>query len=310
MVVVKIADLKDEFNSRVEVDEDRMLQFAILMEDGVAFPPIRVWQSRNLVVDGRTRIAACKYLGREEIAVDYKEYGTLADALIDAYQENLSQGPKPPSEADTRHTIRVLFREGMSRTDITANLSHQSIVAPKYLRQFVDAVASEEHARLVNLATADVANGHMSAKDAAEKHGVPVDDVKALLTKRRREAKSEGAFTKLRNQISTGMTNFSHQLGHYRRRVDELLEMGEITVDEARSLLEHIHDRAMHVQRTHRKGLAELSKKRPDLSSVTDAHPMALGVSAKAPPREEGRRRTDGKALADRVIDKIVSDKQ
>src|ERR1035437_3553287 len=71
---------------RVAVDPSIIAEYASLMREGVAFPPVRVWWdgSDYWLSDGFQRVSAAEIAGCTQIAAKVL-HGTLSDAQWDSY---------------------------------------------------------------------------------------------------------------------------------------------------------------------------------------------------------------------------------
>ena len=310
---VLVADVKEDFNPRVEVDEDRMLQFALLLEEGKDLGRPIVWKSRMLVVDGRTRISAHRYLDRNEMDVIFREYNSMEDALVDAYVANVSQGPKPPTEADTRHTIKLLLRGGFGREKIAERLAVQGILPVKHLRRFVEEVAKDEETRKINTAVNAVLDNDLTLVQAATQYEVPLDRLKETFKRRKKGTQDEGSFAKLRNQVSVDVSSHLRFLGHVRSTAAESFEKAQLSEAEVVELLLHIYERHQHMLRKHNGGLDEFAERFPQFADTVeryriDMQPKKRGpkskVKASTAPADDAPLSVAGKANGHYVDDK------
>lgn len=132
----------------VALDPNRVESYRAAYESGAQMPPITVTKKddRYLIVDGRTRFAAVKALGRNKINVTVVAFTKPADFIYAAIAANTNNGTAvsvPPTSADYRVCARKLFDFGVSPASAIKNLSSingvdESFIAPLVKSEYGD----------------------------------------------------------------------------------------------------------------------------------------------------------------------------
>lgn len=182
---VPVGQLKVTFNVRKHLDEDRVIQFAQLMEAGVEFPPIEATVD-NEVVDGRTRLEAYKLVGKDQIMVKIVPNRNPVDMIGHAIAANLG-GAKPPSQVDLRYGIEQMLLEGASETKIKDLIP----LPGEVVRRYITDARSTIRKRRIEKAIDSMVNENKSLLDAASDNSLTLKELKgALETKaKKRSAK-------------------------------------------------------------------------------------------------------------------------
>ncbi|MCX6713113.1 MAG: hypothetical protein NTY66_02820 [Candidatus Vogelbacteria bacterium] len=183
---VLIAGLSKDFFVRVGLDDNRVLYLAELYEAGVDIDPILI-TADGRVVDGRHRIAAHEFLDRDTIEAVTTLVTDEAELIGMAYKANCG-GALPPSTADTEHTVRRLLDLGKSPKHIAGQLGLPASVARKYISQIE---AKQKRARTMR-AVGAVTDGGLSIAKAAEAHGADPEDVRAVISGRKKKMPKNG----------------------------------------------------------------------------------------------------------------------
>jgi hypothetical protein len=125
---IRLDKIKNAFDVRVALDQDRVVQLAGMYESGVNLPPVKVVrldEEYYAYIDGRTRGEARKYLNLEEIAAVVCN-GSLREDPIELYAEALEAncgGAKPPTTADLTHSILRMLECGATQKQIRERLT-------------------------------------------------------------------------------------------------------------------------------------------------------------------------------------------
>jgi len=137
---------------RVAVDPTIIAEYASLMREGVAFPPVRVWWdgSDYWLSDGFQRVSAAESAGLTQIAAEVL-HGILSDAQWDSYAANASHGSRH-SWAETEIVIRLALEHSnsatMSNVQIAKHL-HLSEATVRRGRQKLSSSPDEDSGRIV-----------------------------------------------------------------------------------------------------------------------------------------------------------------
>jgi hypothetical protein len=97
---------------REELDQEMVAEYAELMRDGVAFPPVIVFfdGSNYWLVDGFHRYFATKSNGLVSIECEVKE-GTQRDAQLQSMTANSKQHGKPATAKDKRRSVLRMLKD-------------------------------------------------------------------------------------------------------------------------------------------------------------------------------------------------------
>lgn len=176
---VKLSELKCTFFVRTQLDQEHVLKLADLYLAGVALPPLKITQA-NEVVDGRHRKEAMEVAflqPHREIDVEVVSEDGSPELIALALKSN-EGGSKQPTRADIVHTIRLMLLERASEKriyDLLADVYPKAVV-----RKYLEAAKRTLKRSAIQAAKEDVANGS-TVKEAAEKHGIEVVDLKKAI---------------------------------------------------------------------------------------------------------------------------------
>lgn len=125
--------------SRAEIHEDTVTEYAEAMQDGAHFPPVIVFFDGvdYYLADGFHRLHATQRLGRASIQADVRT-GTLRDAILHSLGANNSHGLRR-SNADKRKCVRTLLEDFEWGELSVAEMAQICAVSP----QLVTAVKAE-----------------------------------------------------------------------------------------------------------------------------------------------------------------------
>jgi len=179
--MVPIANIKNVFDVRVSLDEDRVIQFAGLYEGGVALPPVmlqKLAEDEYAYIDGRTRGAAREYLNLKDVpAIVQNGIPDYLQLYATALKSNWG-GAKPPSREDISHTALRMLELGASRKAIREHFEFlPSGAAMAYIAQAMSVLAR----RRLSKALDAIADG-VSIERAAKEQGVKADYLKNVVT--------------------------------------------------------------------------------------------------------------------------------
>lgn len=243
---MKRKDLTHFAYVRIARDDDRVLEFAELMQNGVNFPPILVAQStvpeiNNAIVDGRHREGAYELINVEDVEVKTVVVNSVEDFISLAYKEN-SGGALPPTREDTEHVVGMLVRARASKKSIADRLGIPVGIAGKY----IESVKSKVRRANMIQARLSVADG-MSVVEAAEKYDVPIDVLKAELGGHRRKTSD---FADRQRKLTFNYKSAAATTAALMRALRDDLEEGDISREQVRSVLNHIRQLLKSAMRT------------------------------------------------------------
>lgn len=169
-----LTDYSTEFFVREKLDEDRIQMFEGLYARRAPVPELIVGKLKDddsgklYLVDGRTRDAALRRIGRSHVDCEIRSYESIAEMVAEALKENYG-GALPPTTNDVLHTVRVMVETGVTLTKACALLA---FVGPKIVRELYGEAEKQILAANMMKARKAVAGG-MAVADAAEKFNVP-----------------------------------------------------------------------------------------------------------------------------------------
>lgn len=179
---------------RITIEEERVLQFAMLYESkgADALPPLEVTKDFELV-DGRTRYEGIS-LARNP--VDDKsfthvncvivEFDNEAEKLIYASKANMG-GSKPPSNGDIEMVFQMLLEGGKSRKFIIKEYSE--IIGSKTVVQRLDWIESKMAKQRKSAAADEVKYKGATLPDAAAKYNVNLKALQDFMSNTKKDTK-------------------------------------------------------------------------------------------------------------------------
>lgn len=231
MRVVAIADINVDLFVRTKLDQDRVIEFAAHMEEGVKFPPIGITKDNRLVF-GRHRLEALKMLDRTETEAEIIEADDEVEIIKIAWDEN-AKSSLPPSREDTEHTIEMLLDRKLPKKQIGELLGLPPGLARTYLKNVQARITTK---RLQTAATA-IAKRDYTAARAAEEFGVDLDRLKDFISGFRRKTSE---FADLKHRLIHKAKSHSATLTSLCQKLHIKYEDGELTkpqVDELFTLM-------------------------------------------------------------------------
>lgn len=254
IVMLPIEQVLVAFYVRKQADEDRVIYFAELYDNGAEIPPIEVTVD-NKLVDGRHRLMAQEFLERKEIACEIVESKETALLIQDAFTANLG-GSKPPTRYDIEHTARLLLEEGMKPIRI---IEFYSGHIPKSLaRRYVDNARLHLKRDKIRYAREAVING-ATVREAAEKHGIDLDELKNEIAgnkKRKKKGNTKDIKGGLTTLFRSNSQRWSAQMGKLR----DMYEDDQLDSTEVTDVINHLEHLLKQAQRTFNNNKDRLQK--------------------------------------------------
>ena len=138
---LRIAQIRrdGDTQSRVVVDPRAVKEYAVLMQAGVEFPPVRVWfdGSAYWLADGFQRVAAAESIGRKSFPAEIHD-GTLREAQWDSYGANSTHGArrtKPDTELAIRRALSHPNATHLSNVAIAKHLGMAEATVRRWRRR-------------------------------------------------------------------------------------------------------------------------------------------------------------------------------
>lgn len=233
--VANPAELTTNLFVRKALDQDRVLFLAELIENGVKMTdPIEITKDSE-IVDGRHRKEAYELNGKKEVEVRVLDFSNRVEMISYAYKANAG-GAKPPTAADTEHTIMLLLSMKESVKKIGESLGLPPNVARKYI---ADVKSRMDRAHLQRAAAA-VTDGGLTVAKAAEQYEVDPERLKEILSGKRRKSKS--GIQDLHRGLTTLYKSVSSRNAATLRGLIEKYQDGDVTEKQVREILDHLKD--------------------------------------------------------------------
>ncbi len=182
-VSLPLAQIKNKFDVRLALDQDRVIQFAGMYESGVDLPPIEVVETAEdeyAFIDGRHRAAARDYLNLTNVMAIIRNGGLIDDPgalFARALQANWG-GSKPPTRDDIQHTILRMLESGLSRNAIEKILV---FIPRSSLRAYTAGAMNRLSRRKIALALDAISDG-ATIENAAKRVALPVERLKDVVS--------------------------------------------------------------------------------------------------------------------------------
>jgi|SRR5262245_12054231 len=240
VVELPIEELDISFWVRLKPDTDRVLYLAEMYEAGVDLDPIVVWlrqeTNKYVVRDGRHRIEAKRLLDHPTIkAKIVPAPKNAAEEISLAFQANLG-GALPPTKEDTEHTVKLLISQGVAGRDIAKLLP----LPPSLARRYVDNVASKQAKMKLRQAIEAVADGEMSAVQAAAKYNVDIDTLRKELGGRKKKGKQ--AAVQIKHNLGKQYRSLSQKNASILKALFSGLDDGEVSIATIETVIAHMHE--------------------------------------------------------------------
>ena len=246
-------DLKTEFFVRKHLDDDYVIQLGELYEAGVEIPPITVVEKTMEVVDGRHRLAAHDLLNRDMVPVKFVPAATRMDLICEAFKANYG-GPRPPTREDIEFTISQLVDGGMGQAKIA-----EALPFPKSLvRRYVANVISSKRRQKVSAAAQAVLDGGMTVVKAAEKFEIEPEDLKGVLSGKRKRNAGVGEY---KAGITSRFRSTSLKNANVIKTSIDAYEDGKLSEKNVRTILDHVSACIRQMTHSHAQSVARFDAK-------------------------------------------------
>jgi len=270
-IEVEISKLTMPFFVRHKLDEDWALQLAELLEAGVKLTPITVYPVAGngyAVRDGRHRIEAHKLCSKATIlATVVHPAKDMATEISLAYNANAG-GALPPSREDMTHTVSLLLSQGLKPNAIAQLIP---TFPPSMVRKYVNGIYNREKFARLREAAGAVADGEMTAPQAAEKYGCDLDQLRKELGGKKKASVARAA--EQVSGIKRNHASVSQKNAAMMKRQIEGFEDGEITAHQLDVVVEALIQSAKRVYVSAQGWLpriAEAKSRRTRLANVRE----------------------------------------
>lgn len=246
---VKIVDLKQNLFVRQTLDQDHVLYLAELIENGVQLPPINV-SDEMVVVDGRHRIEAHELNKLTEVMAQVVTFESETELISEAYKANTG-GSKPPTPADTEHTVALLLERGETMKRIGELLALPTGMARRYANE----VKSRMNRAKLQAAARAVTDGGLTVAKSAEQYEVDAEKLKEILSGHRRKHKQ--GIQELQRTLTSTHKSLSLRNASAVKKILEKYEDGDVTEKQVRDVFKHIED----LQKNAARSMADWKKR-------------------------------------------------
>jgi ParB-like chromosome segregation protein Spo0J len=233
---VLLADLHINMFVRCELDQDHVLYLAGLIDNGIQMSArIRVVDrdKQLFILDGRHRKEAYELCGMKEVEVDIVTVTDELELISEAYRANTG-GSKPPTIADTEHTVALLLERDESIKSIAELLGLPVSLTRKYTTEVKSRISRSKMQEAVRLVT----NENFSAAMAAEKAGVELEKLKEQLSGKRRKRKDEVA--DMQRNLTKIHKSFGLRHHHLVRALVPKFEDGDVSKKQVDAIFEQM----------------------------------------------------------------------
>ena len=246
--VMQLSELEVNSFVRQELNHEHVQHLAELIKNAVDLPPPKITIDGQ-VIDGRHRIDAHEINGIKEIKCEIIDITDETKLISMAYQANQG-GSLPPTQKDTDHTIMLLLDRGETIKSIGTLLNLPAGMARKYVKDVKSRMSRAKIQRAAN----DVINGNLTAAKSAEKHDVNLEQLKEMLSGKKRSKWGTP-------QIKSGLAKLSQSLNlrqsNSYRKLIEKYEDGDVTAKQVREVFRHM----AKLQRNSAKVLADWTRR-------------------------------------------------
>lgn len=247
-IIVKIADLDESLYVRCGINEEWMLQIALGYDSGDPIPPIVLAADGIRVVDGRHRIAACKYLERETIeAIVDPTLVREEDILAAAFKANRRQSQNMTAR-DIEHTIELFLEKGVGVRKISGVLELNSAEAKEYIRKVKERIENQR----VRIAIGAIRAGEMTVNNAAAQYDVPKHKLQEKMGSESRQAVGVD-LAATRRKIASTYRSYSQTFSNGIDAAAELYEEGSLGKEQVLELMRFVRSQ-------HRKAGTQLER--------------------------------------------------
>lgn len=220
-ILIEVSRIKNIFDVRRALNEERVLALAELIQGGVELPPIDViiYTDSFAFVDGRHRAAAYQLLDKPEILANVVERKDPAKMFSQALLSNWG-GALPPTVSDIRHTVRRMLESGATHVTVRKELSFMPLYQ---INKYIDDSKSQMKKVRLRNALDSIAEG-LRPSEAADKFDVDIESIKAAISGIKRkfgtgdvgiEAEHKVYIKGQMKSATTGITKRLEHLFHY-----------------------------------------------------------------------------------------------
>ena len=238
MKTVKIADIHTNLFVRGELDQDHALYLGDLIEAGVSMRDmIEVTERDGLIeiVDGRHRKEGYELAKVSEVKVKVLDFDSEAEMIAYAYRANTG-GSKPPTPADTEHTIMLLIQQNEGMKRIGELLGLPTSLARRYATE----VKSRMNRAQLQRAAGAVTEGGLTVTKAAAQYDVDPEKLKEILSGHIHKVKNGVA--ECQRNLSTLYKSVGLKNARLLKSLIEKYEDGDVNAKQMLEIFKHLED--------------------------------------------------------------------
>lgn len=235
-MTVPLQDLQRNLFVRKELDTERVLFLAELIENGVQMHT-KIRATRDLViVDGRHRWEAYDLNKITEVEVEIVDIVDEVTLIAEAYKANTGTS-KPPTADDTNHTIELLIERKQTIKAIAELMALPSSMARKYVTEVKSRL---NHAKLRS-ACNSVLTGGLTVAQAAVQYEVDVEKLKeALSGTRKNQKENKHGVEELHKTLTRQYKSLSSTNAAILRKFTDKYEDGDVTAEQIKEIIKHL----------------------------------------------------------------------
>ena len=255
--VVNPAELQTNLFVREELNQDHVMALAMLIEAGVEMnAPIEVGYlasdpaKKETVVDGRHRKEGYELNSIKKVTVKVLEFEDESEMISYAYKTNAG-GSKPPTIADTEHTVALLLQHNEPMKRIGELLGLPASIT----RKFVNDVKSRMNRQQIQHAISAITDHGLTVSKAAEQFNVDAETLKEILSGKRRKHKKGVA--DLQHVLTSNSKSTSLKCANIIKKLLQGYEDGDVTQQQVLGVFKHVED----LQKGAARGVADWKKR-------------------------------------------------
>lgn len=226
IVILNTDDIRVEIYAREKLDEDRVLEFALLFEQPDymdRIPAIEITPDGSLI-DGRQRLEGAKISGIQNgIRCKIKKVADKVNHIEEALKANFG-GSVPPKKADIIMVIKDMIFAGASRNRAIEFM--KSLYPPSVATKYVDEARHGINRDKMRDAKRDVLDNGLTIPTSAAKYGLDPERLREELGGRKKKnVVNAGDFNKI---LSTHFRSHGQKVFNLTKKVREHYQDGDI----------------------------------------------------------------------------------
>lgn len=235
MQLVAVNDLKLDFFVRTTLNDDRVIQMALMYEsDGLkALPPLLVTKDYK-IIDGRHRLEGLKMFGAKNAPIEIDPETDPIKLYQKAIDANLG-GSLPPSTADIQSNMQSMIKNGMKSTEIKTWWSTR-IGTASANKNYGYASSHLTASKLIQAISA-ITNEGLTVLQSAQKFGVDVGSIQDKLNGRNKKLSNS---VKVVNELTNKAEGLNRSIGKTFSHLMTDLTRGEADPLEVRKYIDKI----------------------------------------------------------------------